>query len=131
MDEFLVPGASAQRLIADYKLHGTIVVAYDFDNTVFDYHGKGNDYSQAISILKQAKEIGCYMICFTAADNNDFVLEYLSKNNIPCDALNENPPFFKSEQRKIYFNILLDDRAGLITAYNDLLTLIKTIKNEN
>lgn len=127
MDEFLIDGASANRLIADYDIHGSIVVAYDFDNTVYDYHSKGNSYHDVIAALRKAKDINCYMICFTAAENNEFVKSYLADNNIPCDALNENPPFFKSEQRKIYFNILLDDRAGLISAYNDLIHLIETI----
>lgn len=128
MDEFLKPGISYQRLLSDYHLHGTLVVAYDFDNTVFDYHKKGNSYNDVIKALQDAKEIGCYMICFTAAENSDFVKQYLLDNNIPCDALNENPPFFKSDQRKIYFNTLLDDRAGLIQAYTELKKLITYIK---
>ena len=74
--------------------------------------------------INELKEIGCYMICFTANADKDFVLNYLTENKIPFDAINENPPFFKCEERKIYFNALLDDRAGLQQVYNELNLLI-------
>lgn len=130
VDQYLVPNASFLRLWDEYKKYGSLVIAFDFDNTVFDYHKKGHTYWQVVELLIKLKEANCYIICFTAAEDMDFVKQYLLDNSIPVDAVNENPPFFKSNERKIYYNAYLDDRAGLIQVYSELNLLIKLI-NEN
>lgn len=127
---YLSDTACAYRLVDEYKKHGSLVVAFDFDNTVFDYHSKGHTYIEVIELLKQAKEINCYMVVFTAEKDLDKVKSTLDELQIPFDAINENPPFFKSDARKIYFNLLLDDRAGLLSAYNQLKETINIIKNK-
>lgn len=134
IDEYLNPEASLDRLLREYDQHKSLVVAYDFDSTVYDFHKKGQTYSMLIELLCELKSIGCYLICFTANADREFITEYLKENNIPFDAINENPPFFKCEERKIYYNVLLDDRAGLLQTYFELgflLKLVKQQKNEN
>jgi len=134
IDEYLKPNASFLRLLKEYKQYKSLVIAYDLDNTLYDFHKKGETYTMVMDLLKDLKSIGCYMICFTANSDKDFVLSYLTENKIPFDAINENPPFFKCEERKIYFNALLDDRAGLQQVYNELnllITIIKQEQNEN
>ena len=130
MDEYLKPNASFLRLLKEYREYKSLVIAYDLDNTLYDFHKKGETYTMVAELLVELKEIGCYMICFTANADKDFVLNYLTEKSIPFDAINENPPFFKSEERKIYFNALLDDRAGLQQVYNELNLLTTIIKNE-
>jgi hypothetical protein len=134
IDEYLKPNASFLRLLKEYRAYKSLVIAYDLDNTLYDFHKKGETYTMVMELLKELKAIGCYMICFTANADKDFVLNYLTENKIPFDAINENPPFFKCEERKIYFNALLDDRAGLQQVYNELnllITIIKQDENEN
>ncbi len=118
------------RLIEEYKLHRSLVVAYDFDNTVFDYHGQGHDYTEVIELLRECRQCGLMLIVFTAEQDNDKVRNWLTEHDVPFDVINENPPFFKSKSRKIYFNILLDDRAGLRSAFNQLTCVIEYIKGE-
>lgn len=130
MDEYLKPNSSFLRLYNEYKQYGSLVIAYDFDNTIYDFHKKGETYENVIALLKELKEAGCYMICFTANSDSDFIYEYLEAREIPMDALNANPPFFKCLERKIYFNALLDDRAGLSQVYNELKLLL-TLINQN
>lgn len=118
------------RLVDEYKKYGSIVVAYDFDNTVYDYHSKGHDYVEVVRLLRAAEKAGCYLIVFTAEEDVAKIKKILSKQNIPYDSINENPPFFKGKSGKIYYNILLDDRAGLKSAYKQLKTAIKIIKDK-
>lgn len=127
---YLSDAACIHRLVEEYKQHKSLVVAYDFDNLVYDYHKKDHDYSDLIKLLVAAKSIGCYLIVFTAEEDTAKVQQFLQTNRIPFDVINENPPFFKSKSRKIYFNILLDDRAGLSSAYNQLNETINIIKNQ-
>lgn len=127
MDEYLKPNSSFLRLLNEYKQYGSLVIAFDLDNTVFDFHGKGEEYWDVINLLRELKKANCYLICFTANSDTEFIKRHLSEFDIPYDAINENPPFFQSDQRKIYFNALLDDRAGLQQVYNELSLLLKLI----
>lgn len=129
---FLDDTICVTRLLREYGTHGSLVIAYDFDNTVFDYHDKGHDYSEVINIIQRARHLGCYLICFTAKPVVDYakVSDYLIAHQIPFDSINENPPFFKEHTTKIYYNLLLDDRAGLKSAYNQLKTLFKILDNQ-
>jgi hypothetical protein len=131
MDEYLVPNSSFLRLYDEYKKYGSLVIAYDFDNTIYDFHQKGSSYFQVMELLRELKRMNCICICFTANQDVKFVKNYCNAWNIPLDKLNENPDFFKSESRKIYFNALLDDRAGLDSVYRDLSLLVNLIKKEN
>lgn len=130
MDEYLRPNSSFIRLWNEYKTHGSLVVAFDFDNTVYDFHHKGETYVQVIELLKQLHAHNCYLICFTANTDIPFIKNYLLHNGIPFNSINENPPFFKCDAGKIYFNALLDDRAGLLQVYTELHLLI-TLLNKN
>lgn len=56
--------------------------------------------------------------------------KYLVENNIPFDAINETPDFIPFKGRKVYYNILLDDRAGLSSAVEQLTRVIYQIRGE-
>ncbi len=127
MDYYLNTDNSFNRLLAEYKAYGSLVVAYDFDNTVYDFHSKGLQFDNVIELLRKLKTINCYLIIFTGNDDTEFIKTYCHDHKIPYDAINENPPFFQSESRKIYYNVLLDDRAGLAQTYNELNQLISVV----
>lgn len=132
MDYYLKPKNSLNRLINEYQKYNTLVVAFDFDDTVYDFHKKGRQYEKTITLIKDLKSINCYLICWTGQEDLNFVANYLTENTIPYDAINENPPFHKSTSKKIYANAYIDDRAGLKQVYNELSKLILTIKkNKN
>lgn len=128
MDFYLDSEHSFNRLLEEYKKHGALVVAFDFDDTVYDFHKKGRIYPNVINLLKELKAINCYLICWTGQEDTDFVAQYLNTHNIPFDSINENPPFCKSTSRKVYANAYLDDRAGLKQVFEELNKLIQTVK---
>ena len=128
MDEYLKTNASYNRLVKEYEQYGSLVIAYDFDNTVYDFHKKGETYIYVIKLLQRLKRANCHMICFTANTDYEVIVKYLNENDIPCDTINQNPPFFQSSARKIYFNALLDDRAGLLQVYTELIDLLHHFK---
>lgn len=128
-DYYLNDTNCINRLVREYQEHQSLVIAYDFDNTIYDYHNQGHVYNNVIELLLELKKLNCYLIVFTASEKIDFIKKYLNENKIPYDAINKNPPFFKSESGKIYYNILLDDRAGLSAAFHQLNQFISIIKN--
>lgn len=118
-----------ERLKQDYLTHGSLFVAFDYDNTVFDYHSKGIDYSDVIHLLRNCKSLGFTLILFTGNEGEKLktILSNLNNRKIPFDLVNENPLM---PTRKPYYNILLDDRAGLVESYNTLKKLTDAIRNK-
>lgn len=117
-----------ERLQKDYLVHKSLFVAFDYDNTVFDYHNQGINYDSVIELLRVCKSLGFTLILFTGNEGEQ--LEVIKKDlvarNIPFDLINENPLM---KTRKPYYNVLLDDRAGLYESYNNLKKLTDEIRN--
>ena len=130
MDPYLSIGNVYRRILEEFEKHKSLVIAYDFDNTVYDYHKKGHTYDQMINLLRELDELGCYLIVFTANPDLEMVTEYCNKNNIPFHVINENSPFYNSNSNKIYYNALLDDRAGLKQTFELLTRFVHSIKNQ-
>ncbi|WP_194767286.1 hypothetical protein [Tamlana sp. I1] len=118
-----------ERLRKDYQQHRSLFVAYDYDNTVFDYHNQGIDYGKIIDLLRVCKLLGFTLILFTGNEGEQLetIKLDLMKKGIPYDLINENPLM---KTRKPYYNILLDDRAGLKEAYINLKKLTDEIQNK-
>lgn len=124
MDFYINKQNVLDRLEKEYLLHGDLVVAYDFDNTVFDYHKKGHSYEMVVNLIKRLSKIkGIDLVVWTgsAKDRYEFIADYLKGKGIPFNRINENPYFFNSDSPKIFYSILLDDRAGLESAYDVLI----------
>lgn len=130
MDFYLDKTNSLNRLREEYFKYNSLVVAFDFDDTIHDFHKKGRSYENVIALLRNLKKINCYLICWTGQEDLKFVKSYLNTNEIPFDAVNENPPFHQSTSRKIYANAYLDDRAGLNEVYDQLSNLCEEINNQ-
>lgn len=128
MDYYLSVNNAIERLTDEWLKYGSIIIAYDFDDTVYDFHKKGKSYNDVISLLQECNKYGAYFIVFTACgkDEEDKISKYLNANKIPFDKINDNIDFIKFTGRKVYYNIMLDDRAGLQSAY---LTLSETLNN--
>ncbi len=119
-----------------YEKHGDIIVAVDFDDTVFDYHEVGLDLTDTLNVLRQCNKHNLTIIIYTASNKSrfEFISQYMHNVGIDIDGINENKaglPFGNSG--KIYYNILLDDKAGLNeakTRLKEFLTEIDTSKKK-
>ncbi len=133
MDTYFNPFIGMERLYNDYLKYGKLLVAVDFDDTVFDYHDQGTDHTLVIELLQECAELGFYITIFSASPphRHDLMREHFAKYNIPVHAINKNPidlPF--GNEGKIFYNIFLDDRAGLYSAYIILRGTVDKIKLE-
>lgn len=131
MDRYLDDANVIERLVSEWTRYGRLVVAYDYDNTVYDYHQAGLVFRDVPQLLRECRAMGAYLIVFTACGEDQYpaIRSYLEEQDIPFDAINENPPFVPvASGRKIYCNILLDDRAGLGSAYRCLKSALEMMK---
>lgn len=115
-------------------INGKLIVAFDFDNTIFDYHNTGGDYSCVIELLKECSLLGFEMILFTTDDYKIMAKQTICMRlgiaNITSNTLsapNISSSIF-SKSKKPYYNILLDDRAGLEESYEILKYVVDEIK---
>ena len=115
------------RLYKEYKRHPRIIVACDFDDTVSPYHDKSETHQRVFSVLRECQKHNFYIVLWTASapERFDFMKNFMNENGIKIDSINENPiPLPFGNNGKIYYNILLDDRAGLGSALDTLETLL-------
>ena len=131
MDYYLSEYNQVERLIIEWKQYGKIIIAYDFDDTVYDFHKKGRNYEDVILLLQRCNKIGAHFIVFTCCGEDEYpkIKDYLYENDLPFDTINNNLDFVKFTGRKVYYNILLDDRAGLRSAYDVLLETVEIMEN--
>ncbi len=124
MDYYLNNRNVIARLVKEWKEHGDLIISYDYDNTVFDYGNHGHTYNDVIRLLKRCKKIGAKFIVFTCCGEEKYpdIIKYLNENNIPFDKINENVDGISFGGSKVYSNLLLDDRAGLQSAFDALST---------
>lgn len=128
MDEFLHPDANFDRLLAEYHRYGSLTIGFDFDGTVHDYHKTGASHEMVRKLLRELHDIGCKLVCWTAYKDLGYVADFLDANDIPFDSINEGGIPLPWESKKPFFSALLDDRAGLIQAYNELKQLVEAVK---
>ncbi len=119
------------RLYKEYCKHKKLIVAVDFDDTIFDFHRSGYSYDKIIAILKECQELDFYICIFTGSPPTkyDFITKYMENLGIKIHSINKNPfPMPFGNDGKMYYNILLDDRAGLGEAYEILRFTLDNIQ---
>lgn len=121
-------------LIEKYHKYGTLYIGVDFDNTLLPY-GMDDvpqdilDYGIMIGVLKQAKACGLKLCLWTlpmSEENLQWKIEWCKEKGIEMDYINESPLLSEYSKKfgKPHFNLLLDDTAGLGSAFNILYNLI-------
>jgi len=130
-DPYTDMSIAVDRLYKEYKQHPRLIVALDFDDTIFDFHKSGSNYPRVIDVVQRCQALGFYIVLFTGTVQErweDQIL-YAQKMGIKIDSVNKNPiPLPFGNHGKIYYNILLDDRAGLGQAVETLENLLRRIE---
>lgn len=131
MNPYKSPFVCIGRLMREYSEHPRLIVALDFDDTVYDYHKIGYEPVEVFETVREAQAAGFYIVLFTGTtpDKWDFQKSFLAERGIIVDSVNENPiPLPFGNNGKIYYNILLDDRAGLGQSLEVLKLVLQQIK---
>lgn len=120
-----------KRLLEEYYKYGKLIVAFDYDNTIYDYHDNGGDYSEVIELLKDCSKLGFELLLFTTEEDFTKLLNKANsvKNLLGTNDFGINKSSIFSESKKPYYNILLDDRAGLEESYEILKYVVDEIKS--
>lgn len=102
-----------KKLVDVYKKHNNIIIAVDFDDTIYDWKSNNYDVAQVINVIKRAVDkLNAKIILFTCREGVEleFAVKHCAQLEIPLFGINENPSY---DSRKPFYNILLDDKACL------------------
>lgn len=119
------------RLKKEYNRHKKLVIGFDFDNTIFDTNNEGFHCQPMIELLQECKNLGFILCLYTAEPSEErlkWKVDFCNFYGIKPDYINQSP-LPGSTIHKPFFNLLLDDRAGLESSYyllNDIIRYIKT-----
>lgn len=133
-DPYLNNQVTFERLWDEYQKYGKIVVALDFDDTIYDYHKKGREYPAVVDLIKRCQNLGFYICLFTGTPKEKWkdCIAYCESIGIKIHKINENAfPMCFGNDGKMYYNVLLDDRAGLSASYQVLKRVVDKAENQS
>ena len=81
-DPYMDQERALGRLIIEYEKHGQLIVAFDFDDTVFNTHERpGWEYNQVIELLRRVQPYA-YIICWSASvpERYESMWQYFKEN---------------------------------------------------
>jgi predicted phosphatase len=120
-----------KRLVREWEEHRKLIIAYEFDNTVFDTHNIGDSFEEVVQELKEADKLGLILVLFTGRTEEKIeeAFTYLKEQRIPYHYVNESPENIPFKSKKVFYNLLLDSRAGLGQALQTLRSLLAHIRS--
>ena len=112
-----------ERLEEEWRTYGKIIIACDYDDTISPWKMQNRDFKRVFEVLKVAKETGAFIVIFTACKEDRYpeITNYCLDNGLVIDGINKTPidlPY--GNDKKIYANVFIDDRAGLNESLNIL-----------
>lgn len=144
--KYLNFNTSLQRLLDEYYQHGRLIVAYDFDDTVCTYtHGnpeptlEREPNEEICQLIRDLRPYATFIVWTCRSNDLEHSEEpgpltalqratlWLDQHEMPYDHINDDAAIAYGG-RKIYANIFLDDRAGLITSYELLTKFIELVQ---
>ena len=138
-DRYFFTEEATNRLVRDFYKHNNIIIAVDYDNTLAEFMGKGYSISVRSLMYKLAplsietvpplQDKRFTIVLFTAREGEELkeAEEFCRYHRIRIDYVNESPETIPFKTRKPFYNILLDDKAGLGQAYEVLTNFLKII----
>ncbi len=125
------PSFLLSRLIEQYKNQERLIIAYDFDDTVKPYWcGSCEDVKSVLRLCRDT--LNAYFIVYTCNPNHNKIKEYLTEEEIPFDTINQNAPFIDASyiSGKLFYNVFLEDKAGLGEVVKTLEELCYLVNNK-
>lgn len=118
------------KLVHQWKCHGALIIAFDFDDTVSDFDktfGNPALVGHVRNVLRRAKFLGHTLVCYTCRyKHNPELVEFLQAQDLYTDYINESPV---KTDGKLFYNVFLDDKCGLREATDALEYALREIEN--
>jgi hypothetical protein len=124
-----------QRLITEWREHGKLIAAVDFDDTLEPFKTADKDECNELIDYLVSIQDKLYIIIWTASDpaRYKYIEDYCASKGLNIVGVNvaavEGLKYGTSS--KPYFNILIDDRAGKEQVIKQLKTAYKEVYGDS
>jgi len=68
-DPYFSTERGVERLLEQYERHKNLIVAFDFDDTIYDYHKKGHTYPKVVGLLQECARLGFTLIMLSTKED--------------------------------------------------------------
>lgn len=125
------------RLIKEYKQHGNICVAFDFDNTLYNTHNDRTLDARIVyaqTLARHCLAFGLDVVIWTCRNDKDFIQSFIRSVGInPKTPINVNKAPYTEITKSIkpFFSVLLDDRSGLEESMQGVHELLSYIEHKD
>jgi hypothetical protein len=120
------------KLYGVYEQHQNLIIALDFDDTIFDWKNSGYDLEYIRDLVRRCqKHLNAKVILFTCREGLVLseAIDYCNDQGIGLWGVNKNPDHPPTSSKPFY-NVLLDDKACLAEVAAVLERLLKEFGNE-
>ena len=127
------------RLVNEWLKNGKLIIACDLDDTIIPYNEEIKDNCQKIvDLILECQKVGIIFIINTARGEKQFenAKNQVEELGIEVHGVNQMHEEWERPygiNGKVYANIFLDDRGGLMENYwilSEALSIVKKEKNE-
>ena len=118
------------KLLAQYKEYGKLIIAFDYDDTVFPFYVHKSVVQPNIDVLVRAQEQGHTLILYTCRVPGVLVHNYLKAVGITTQWFNSSP-VYTAEGSKLFFNVLLDDKCGIDYVRRTISAVLDVIEQDS
>lgn len=110
--------------------HKNIIIAVDFDDTLCPWNTASKEFCrELIDLLIECKQFGAKLMLYTCRDGHSLeeAIDYCEQHNLTFNRVNPSGTQF-GLSCKPFYNILLDDKAGLEQAFTVLCLALQKYK---
>lgn len=124
---------TVESLVKRYYHYGSLILAVDFDETIHNsYSDPKKDFTPVHELIREAAKLNFQIVIYTARNEKHFgfIEEFCKEHDLPFThpVNKEVCELPEPTCGKIYYNIFLDDKAGLGQAAEILYKVIERLQ---
>lgn len=122
------------KMVKTLNKQGSLIIGYDYDDTVVATNDFSKKYvSDVRKVLRRLNATGyCRFIMITCREGEKLkeAEKFIWQHGLPYNAINANLPWsIPDDPRKVYVNVMIDDKCGIPTSLELLNRLAEHLEN--
>lgn len=137
-DKYCYTEECVEKLVRTYFTREYLIIAFDFDDTILSSEPDFKCCTLVLLVNRCKHDINCQLILYTCRSSNRgdganlrYAIDVCKKLDIEPDFVNEHAwEDYRGLNGKVFYDIFLDDKAGLGQACEILELALNRILNE-
>jgi len=117
VNSYLNDRKAIDRLKKEYQIHQILIIGFDFDETIYDFHNSELELKPVIDLLIKCSDLGFIMCLNSIVDRIEFKEDYTDKLGIRVDYINSSPIFKDMGNLILIFFLMIELDYQLVIIY--------------